>query len=346
MGVVLVTGSSGLVGSECVRHFDSLGHKVYGIDSNARKDFFGDDGDTRPNTQRLLREIPGYVHCTADIRDREHLARVVETVSPTLVLHCAAQPSHDLATKRPIDDFEVNAVGTLNVLEATRLHAPEAVFVFASTNKVYGDAPNRLPIVELETRFDFAPDSPAKYGVGEWMSVDQCRHSMFGASKLAADILVQEYAHTYGMKTGVFRGGCLTGGAHAAAELHGFLAYLVRCCKEGRPYKVFGHKGKQVRDQLHAYDVARAFEEFAKSPRPGAVYNLGGGKQNSISVLEAIDAVQFATGKKLAWEYVDQARGGDHCVWYTDTSKLRSHYPAWSVTRSLDTILEELCKAS
>ncbi len=345
--VCLVTGSSGLVGSECVKHFAGRGWRVYGADNNQRAEFFGADGDTRPNLQRLMREVKGFVPSTFDIRDRIDVANLVGAVNPNLVIHCAAQPSHDYATRFPAVDWDVNAGGTLNLLEAVRQHAPGACFCFASTNKVYGDTPNRLPLTEYPIRFEFSPDTPCgPHGIGEWMSVDQCHHSVFGASKTAADLMVQEYARTFRLKTGVFRGGCLTGGAHAAAELHGFLAYLVRCCKDGRKYRVFGHQGKQVRDQLHAHDVARAFEEFASNPRPGEVYNLGGGKTNSVSVLEAIDIAQAMTGKKLEWEYVNDSRPGDHRVYYSDCSKLRSHYPGWQVTRSLSCIFEELCRQS
>ncbi len=338
---VLVTGSSGLVGSECVRHFDALGRRVHGVDNNARRDFFGADGDTRANLRRLEHETNRFEHHGIDIRNRFEVFALFAELRPGLVIHCAAQPSHDLATRRPVDDFEVNAVGTLNLLEATRQIAPEAVFCFASTNKVYGDTPNLCPLVELETRFELG--WPAQ-GFAESLSIDQSRHSIFGASKAAADLLVQEYARTFGLRTGCFRMGCITGGSHAGTELHGFLAYLVRCCREGRPYTVYGHKGKQVRDQLHAADVAAAFAEFAAAPRPGEVYNLGGGKQNSVSVLEAIDAVQDACGKKLEWTYSDVARGGDHICYYSDTSKFRSHYPGWDVKRDLGQIIEELCR--
>lgn len=346
MGVVLVTGSSGLVGSACVRHFARLGCKVYGLDGNQRRDYFGADGDTGRSLNRLRREVAGFVHQDADVRDRGHVQKVVDALAPDAVIHCAAQPSHDWASKQPAVDWDTNAGGTLNLLEAVRLGAPRAAFVLASTNKVYGDACNRLPTVELETRHDFHPAAPeSKYGLGEWLNVDQCRHSIFGASKLAADVLTQEYARTFGLNTGVFRMGCVTGAAHAGAELHGFLAYLARCCREGRYYRVQGHGGKQVRDQLHADDVAAAFAAFAADPKPGAVvYNLGGGRQNSVSVLEAIDAVQDATGKRLDWEYHPEERGGDHRVWYTDNGKFTRDYPAWSVQRDLASIIEELCR--
>ncbi len=344
MVAVLVTGSSGLLGSECVLHFDSLGYSVHGVDGDHRRDFFGPDGDTGATLQRLQQRTRHYSHHRGDVRDRAQMASLVETYRPSLVIHCAAQPSHDLAALRPFDDFEVNAVGTLNLLEAVRQHAPDAVFCFASTNKVYGDRPNRLPLVEKATRYEIAPTSPAgRHGIGEWMDVDQSLHSLFGCSKLAADLLVQEYGRNFGMKTGCFRFGCITGGAHAGAERHGFLAYLARCAKEGRSYKVYGHKGKQVRDQLHARDAARAFELFAASPRPGQVYNLGGGWANSTSVVEAIGAVEQAAGVALDWQYVDEPRPGDHVVYYSDTYKFQTHYPSWGVTTSLASIIEELC---
>ncbi len=344
-GTVLITGSSGLVGSACVRHFAGLGWRVYGADSNARKGFFGPDGDTTAVKEQLLREVSWYMPTSFDVRHGGDMAALITAATPDLVIHCAAQPSHDYATREPLLDFETNAVGTLNVLNAVRVFAPAATFIFASTNKVYGDTVNRLPLVELETRYDFHPDSPhAEHGIGEWMSVDQCRHSVFGASKLAADVLTQEFSHTYGLTTGVFRMGCITGGAHAGAELHGFLAYLVKCCREGRPYTVFGYKGKQVRDQLHAADVARAFACFAETPRAGAVYNLGGGRANSCSVLEAIDAVQERCGKRLDWSYVDEPRGGDHVCWYSDNGRFMADYPGWSVRVSLGAIFDELCE--
>lgn len=344
---VLITGSSGLVGSECVRHFAAKGWRVHGIDNNLRKKFFGSDGDTTANLARL--RVEGFTLHETDIRHTRGVREAFEASKPDLVLHCAAQPSHDFATTNPRLDFEVNALGTLNVLEATREYAPDAVFCFCSTNKVYGDAPNRRLLRELPTRYDFddshsiLPEIPeCMNGFDELWSIDQSRHSLFGASKVAADIMVQEYGRTYGMKTACFRCGCLTGSAHAGTEQHGFLAYLAKCVKEGRPYRVYGYKGKQVRDQLHAADVACAFEAFAENPRIAEVYNLGGGRENSISVLEAIDALERATGKCLEWEYVEQARGGDHICWISDCTKFKSHYPSWKVTRSLKDIIAEL----
>lgn len=342
MGVVLITGSSGLVGSECCRHFAALGYTVHGIDGNQRRDYFGPDGDTRPNLERLKRDLGAtFIHHDIDVRDL--IKGWVRHLRPTLVLHCAAQPSHDLASRRPVEDFRVNALGTLNMLEATRQHAPDAVFCFASTNKVYGDFPNRLALVERKTRWDFAYPHRQE-GINENCPIDQSRHSIFGASKAAADLMVQEYGRTFNLRTGCFRFGCLTGAAHAGVELHGFLSYLARCCAEGRRYRVYGHKGKQVRDQLHAADVARAFELFAAAPRQGEVYNLGGGRVNSVSVLEAIEAVESASGKRLDWQYVEEARGGDHVCYYSDNSKFQAHYPEWTISRPLESIIEELCQ--
>lgn len=360
MKTVLVTGSSGLLGSACVRHFHALGHKVYGIDCNARKEFFGKGGDTEPTGRALFDECPRFEEHFIDIRNRNELLMFFVAYPPEIILHCAAQPSHDYATHHAFEDFEVNAVGTLNLLEACRRYASDAVFCFASTNKVYGDAPNQFHAVEETTRYDWRwfsrefmdqhGDSydvedcgaTSERGVNEQMRIDQSRHSLFGVSKAAADLMVQEYARTFGMKTGCFRFGCLTGTAHAGVELHGFLAYLAKCCREGIPYKVYGYKGKQVRDQLHAADAAAAFAAFAANPRPGEVYNLGGGRENSVSVLEAIDLMERATGRKLQWEYVEQARGGDHIVYYSDTSKFRRDYPEWRITRPLASIIEEL----
>ncbi len=341
MGVVLVTGSGGLVGSECVRHFAALGHAVVGMDSNARKDFFGEDGNVRPTITRLIAEVPAYKHHKTDIRDRATVLKLVSIIKPSLVIHAAAQPSHDLAAARPFDDFEVNCAGTLNLLEACRRSCPDSPFVFLSTNKVYGDAFNNRLIYEDETRYEFEFEEQQK-GIDEKMPVDATTHSLVGCSKLAADLYVQEYGRYFGMPTVCFRAGCLTGSAQAGAEQHGFLAYLAKCLKEGRSYTVFGHKGKQVRDNLHAHDVALACEHYAAAPRPAEVYNLGGGWDNACSVLEAITLMEQATGKKLAWNYNDTPRKGDHVVYYSDLTKFKAHYPKWSVTRSLKSIVEEL----
>jgi CDP-paratose 2-epimerase len=339
--VVLITGSSGLIGSECARYFDGKGLAVHGVDNNMRRDFFGPDGDTSRVLGDLSNRCRHFTHHDLDIRNRQAIIELFGLVRPSLVIHCAAQPSHDLAASRPFDDFDVNAGGTLNMLEAARRTVPDSVFCHMSTNKVYGDAPNQLSMVELETRWEYA--SPfQRQGIDETMSIDQNTHSLFGASKVAADILVQEYGRYFGLKTVCFRGGCLTGSAHAAAEQHGFLAYLAKCVREGRHYRVFGYKGKQVRDNLHAYDVCRAMDEFFQAPRPGEVYNLGGGRANSISVLEAIERLQSLLERKLSWEYVDRPRIGDHICYYSNLAKFQSHYPRWQVSRSLDDILADL----
>ena len=338
---MLVTGSSGLIGSEAVAHFDGRGHEVFGIDNNMRQVFFGASGDTRWNLERLKGITKRFTHVPLDILDRAALDELFRANKFDLVVHCAAQPSHDKARDIPLLDFEVNAVGTINLLEATRKHRPEAVFVFLSTNKVYGDAPNEIPVKELDTRYDYA--RPEDYaGVDEFCRIDQTLHSLFGASKAAADLVAQEYGRYFQMKVGVFRGGCLTGPSHSGVELHGFLSYLVKVTLSGGSYSVFGYKGKQVRDNLHSYDVVRAIEEFAANPRHGEVYNLGGGRQNSVSVLEAIARIEQLAGRKLDWRYVDQARKGDHICYISNVAKFQQHYPNWKVTRSLDAILEEM----
>jgi CDP-paratose 2-epimerase len=337
----VVTGSSGLVGSEMVRTLDRDGWNVHGVDNNLRADFFGPDGDTTANRERLQSTTANFTHHNLDVRDRREIEGLVADVRPDLIVHCAAQPSHDLAARRPFDDFEVNALGTLNLLEAARSSAPGSPFVFLSTNKVYGDAPNELELIELETRYDYA--DPAQHeGIDETCRIDATTHSLFGASKAAADLLVQEYGRYFGMPTVCFRGGCLTGSSHASAELHGFLAYLARCVLEGRPYRIYGYKGKQVRDNLHAADVCSAALAFTERPRPGAVYNLGGGRANSISVLEAIARLESLTGKGLDVEYVDEPRRGDHICYISDLRRFQRDYPTWSVNVSLDAILEEL----
>ncbi len=337
----LVTGSSGLVGSAAVAHFDRSGWRVHGIDNNLRRDFFGPDGDTSANLERLTRNTRHFEHLALDIRDRVKVAQLVARVRPALVIHCAAQPSHDLARERVFDDFDINAVGTLNLLEATREYCPDAPFIFMSTNKVYGDAPNGKPLQELDTRFDFAREED-HHGIDETCPVDGSLHSLFGASKLAADVLVQEYGRYFGMPTVCFRAGCLTGGAHAGAELHGFLAYLARAVLEGRHYRIYGYGGKQVRDNLHAEDVCLAFEAFAEAPRAAAVYNLGGGRQNSISVLEAITRLEALIGRRLETTQVEEPRRGDHICYISDLRRFRTDYPAWTPTRDLDDILNEL----
>jgi CDP-paratose 2-epimerase len=341
---LIVSGSSGLIGSEAVSHFDELGYEVNGIDNNMRADFFGPDGDTSWNLERLRNAHPRFRHFAIDVRDRDSVFKLFEEVRPSAVIHCAAQPSHDLAARRPFDDFEVNAVGTLNLLEANKRYSPEAPFVFMSTNKVYGDAPNELPLIELPTRWDYAL-AEHHNGIDESMRVDRSKHSLFGASKLAADIMVQEYGRYFNMPTVCFRGGCLTGANHSGAELHGFLSYLVKCTVTGRPFNVYGYKGKQVRDQIHAFDVVRAFEAFICEPSAGAVYNLGGGRENSISVVEAIAAIESRVGLRLAHEYVDVNRSGDHICYISDLRRLTDDYPNWSITWPLDQILDELVES-
>jgi CDP-paratose 2-epimerase len=337
----IVTGSSGLIGSEAAAFFDARGWEVRGVDNNMRRNFFGPHGDTSANLERLRAETSRYVHHDLDVRDRAGLDRLVAEQCPALIVHAAAQPSHDLAAARPFDDFEVNATGTLNLLEAARRHTPETPFVFLSTNKVYGDAPNELPLVELETRWDYA-DPQQREGIDESMRIDATMHSLFGASKAAADLLVQEYGRYFGLPTVCFRGGCLTGSRHAGAELHGFLAYLARAVRDGLTYRIFGYKGKQVRDNLHSYDVCTAIAAFAERPASGAVYNLGGGRANSVSVLEAIARFEELFGRRLETEYVEEPRRGDHICYISDLRRLRADYPEWEPAVDLDAIFAEL----
>lgn len=338
---VLVTGSSGLIGSEAVRFFDRLGFDIAGVDNNMRADFFGPKGDTTWNRDQLSAQCRRFTHHELDIRDRAAVDDFLKKGRYELIVHAAAQPSHDLAAQRPFDDFDVNAVGTLNMLEACRRHSPEAVFIHMSTNKVYGDGPNHIPLKELETRWDYA-DPHYEHGIAEDFSIDRCLHSLFGASKAAGDILAQEYGKYFGMKTGVFRGGCLTGPSHSGVELHGFLNYLVLVALDERPYTIFGYKGKQVRDQIHSHDVINAFWHFAQNPRPGEVYNLGGGRDNAASVIECIDMIEKASGKRPKVTYSDTNRIGDHICYYSDLRKLRSHYPSWNLSYSLDQIVTEM----
>jgi CDP-paratose 2-epimerase len=344
VNVALVTGSSGLIGSEMVTFLDERGWTVHGVDNNMRREFFGEHGDTTWNLERLRATTRHFTHYALDIRDRSGIERLVSETRPALIVHAAAQPSHDLAASRPFDDFEVNAVGTLNLLEAARAHAPESPFVFLSTNKVYGDAPNELELVELDTRWDYADPAYAN-GIDETMRIDATMHSLFGASKVAADVLVQEYGRYFGMPTACFRGGCLTGPNHSGAELHGFLAYLARAVRDGIPYRIFGYKGKQVRDNIHSYDVCTAIVAFSENPRAGAIYNLGGGRPNSISVLEAIARFEELYGRKLDWTYVEEARRGDHICYISDMSRLLSDYPTWELSVSLDRIFEQFADA-
>ena len=337
----LITGSSGLIGSEAVSYMDARGAEVHGVDNNMRRDFFGSDGDTGWNLRRLRETTRSFTHHELDIRDREAMLTLVKEVRPDLIVHAAAQPSHDLAAQRPFDDFDVNAVGTLNLLEATRQHVPEAAFVFMSTNKVYGDAPNELPLVELDTRWDYAREEDHE-GIDETCRIDACLHSVFGASKVAADIMVQEYGRYFGLHTCALRGGCLTGPRHSGAKLHGFLSYLLKTAKQAQTYTIIGYQGKQVRDQIHSVDVIRAIEAFYTAPRCGEAYNLGGGRANSASVLECIDRANALSGRKLGTTYQDEARVGDHICYISNTAKFRSHYPDWRITKSLDDICEEV----
>jgi CDP-paratose 2-epimerase len=338
---ILVTGSSGLIGSEAVAYFDRQGHQIVGVDNNMRRQFFGPPGDTTWNLDRLRRSTRRFVHHDLDIRNRDAIFSLFREHRFDLVIHCAAQPSHDKAREIPLVDFEVNAVGTLNLLEATRLFCPEGVFIFMSTNKVYGDAPNELPLCELETRFDFA-DPKDREGIDETCRVDRTLHSLFGASKAAADLVAQEYGRYFCMNVGIFRGGCLTGPNHSGVQLHGFLSYLVKVTVSGETYSIYGYKGKQVRDNIHSHDVVRAMEEFAENPRQGEVYNMGGGRQNSVSVLEAIQRVEAMTGRKINFAYEDTPRRGDHICYISNLAKFRAHYPRWQITHGLEQILLEM----
>jgi len=338
---VLITGSAGLIGSEVCQAFDDRRYAVHGLDNNQRRQFFGPDGDTSWNQKRLASTLNNYTHHTLDIRDRAGVLALIASLRPTCIVHAAAQPSHDLAARIPFDDFDTNAVGTLNLLEAARQSCPESPFVYMSTNKVYGDAPNHIALRELETRWDYA-DPQYEHGIPESFSIDQSKHSLFGASKVAADVMVQEYGRYFNIPTCCLRGGCLTGPSHSGVELHGFLSYLVKCNLEGKEYTVFGYKGKQVRDNIHAVDVAGFMLEFIAKPRVAEVYNLGGGKDNSCSILEAFQMVEAITGKPQRYHYVDQNRIGDHICYYSDLRKMKNHYPTWSLTRSLKTIFEEI----
>ncbi len=338
---ILITGSSGLIGSEAVSFFDERGWEVHGLDNNLRADFFGPDGDNTWNLERLRRTARHFSHHAFDLRDRARVLELVAVLRPDLIFHCAAQPSHDLAATRPFDDFDTNAGGTLNLLEAARRACPESPFVFMSTNKVYGDAPNELPRVELATRWDYARPEDAA-GISERCRIDKCLHSLFGASKAAADLLAQEYGRYFGMPTVCLRGGCLTGSGHSGAEQHGFLAYLAKAVREGRTYRIYGYGGKQVRDNLHSSDVCAFCLAYAEAPRPAAVYNLGGGRANSVSILEAIARFEDLFGKRLETAYVETPRIGDHVCYFSDLSLAESHYPNWRVRVSLDEIFHEL----
>ncbi|MEI8318818.1 MAG: NAD-dependent epimerase/dehydratase family protein [Planctomycetia bacterium] len=340
---LLVTGSSGLIGSEVATHFHDSGWAVHGIDNNQRAVFFGPAGDTRWNQERMLSALPRFTHHEIDIRDREGVLRLIADLRPDAIVHTAAQPSHDRAAAIPFDDFDTNAVGTLNLLEAARRSVKESPFVHMSTNKVYGDAPNELALVELDTRWDYA-DPAWRDGIPETYRIDQSKHPLFGASKVAADVMVQEYGRYFAMPTCCLRGGCLTGPAHCGVELHGFLSYLVKCNLEGRASSVYGYKGKQVRDNIHAHDVARFIEAFIAAPRGGEVYNLGGGRGNSCSILEAFDRVEQLSGRKMEWSYVDANREGDHICYISDLAKIQAHYPHWQLQKSLDDIFTEIVR--
>ena len=342
---LLVTGSSGLIGSEVAVYFArELGYTVHGVDNNQRAVFFGPPGDTRWNQQRLQRELPGFQHHELDIRDRAGVLALVRELKPAAIVHTAAQPSHDRAAAIPFDDFDTNAGGTLNILEAARQACPESPFVHMSTNKVYGDAPNGIALRELATRWDYADPAYAD-GIPETFTIDQSKHSLFGASKVAADVMVQEYGRYFGLPTCCLRGGCLTGPNHSGVELHGFLSYLVKCNLEGREYRIFGYKGKQVRDNIHSLDVARFMAAFVAAPRRGEVYNLGGGKANSTSILEAFAITESLTGRQQVSTYVEQNRAGDHICYYSDLRKMRAHYPAWDLTQSLEDTIRQIVAA-
>lgn len=341
MKKLLVTGSSGLIGSEVCSHFANLGWEIHGVDNNQRAVFFGESGDTRWNQYRLEQTIESFYHHEVDIRDRVGVLDLIQKVKPDAIVHTAAQPSHDRAAAIPFEDFDTNAVGTFNLLEATRRYSTDVPFVHMSTNKVYGDAPNRIKMDELDTRYDYA-DPAYEHGIPETFTIDQSKHSLFGSSKVAADISVQEYGHYFNMPTCVLRGGCLTGPSHSGVELHGFLSYLVKCNLEEKEYTIFGYKGKQVRDNIHSYDVARFIEEFIKAPRVAEVYNLGGGKDNTCSILEAFEIIADISGKPMKHTYDEQNRSGDHICYYSDLRKMKSHYPNWEITKSLQQTFEEI----
>ncbi len=341
---ILVTGSSGLIGGEVVSFFSDRCELVHGVDNNQREIFFGPQGSTRWSQERLIKRHSNFIHYEIDIRNREGIQELINKIKPDAIIHAAAQPSHDRAADIPFEDFDTNAVGTLNLLEAVRKFCPESIFVYLSTNKVYGDAPNNLDLIENEFRYEYFEDQ-FKKGISEDFGVDQTKHSLFGVSKLAADMMVQEYGRYFGMKTCVLRGGCLTGPGHSGVELHGFLSYLIKCNLEEVPYSVFGYKGKQVRDNIHSFDVAQFIWAFIQAPRVAEVYNLGGGKENSISILEAFNKIESISGKVMQWKYVDKARSGDHIVYYSNLDKIKSHYPDWTITKSIDEIFIEIYEA-
>lgn len=341
MKKILITGSSGLIGSEVCVHFDSIGWEIHGVDNNQRAVFFGDKGDTRWNQSRLQEGLKKFHHHEIDIRDRDGVIKMIADVAPDAIVHTAAQPSHDRAAAIPFQDFDTNAVGTFNLLEATRRYSTEIPFVHLSTNKVYGDAPNEIKMVETDTRYDY-DDPEFEHGIPETFRIDQTKHSLFGASKVSADVSVQEYGRYFGMPTACLRGGCLTGPNHTGVELHGFLSYLVRCNLEEIEYTIFGYKGKQVRDNIHSFDVARFIEEFISSPKCAEVYNLGGGKNNTCSILEAFELISSISGKEMKYKYSDENRIGDHICYYSDLRKMKRDYPNWDITKSLNDIFQEI----
>lgn len=344
MKSLLVTGSSGLIGSEVVTFFSEMGYKVHGVDNNMRAEFFGSAGDTRWNQDRLIERFKDFEHHELDIRDRKGVLNLVKKIRPSAIIHTAAQPSHDRAAAIPFDDFDTNAVGTLNLLEAVRQACPESPFVHMSTNKVYGDAPNSIKLVEKETRWDY--DDPLfSNGIDENFTIDQSKHSLFGASKVAADVMVQEYGRYFNIPTCCLRGGCLTGPNHSGVELHGFLSYLIKCNLEGKQYTVFGYKAKQVRDNIHSLDVVKFMWEFIQAPRSGEVYNLGGGKENSVSMLDSFKRIEAISGKKMNFQYSDKNREGDHICYYSNLAKMKAHYPKWSITKDLNAIFNEICES-
>ena len=345
MDIALITGSAGLIGSESVFFFAEKGFQIVGIDNDMRKFFFGKEASTHWNLNQIQKNIPNYTHFDSDIRDKDAMEQIFQTYNKDikLIIHTAAQPSHDWAASDPFSDFTVNANGTLVLLEMTRKFCPDAVFIFTSTNKVYGDIPNNLPLEEKETRWEIDSTHPYyEFGIDESMSIDNTKHSLFGASKIAADIITQEYGKYFGMKTGIFRGGCLTGPNHSGTQLHGFLAYLMKCAITGEHYTIFGYKGKQVRDNIHSYDLVNMFWHYYQNPRPGEVYNAGGSRHSNCSMQEAITICEHVTGNKMNWSYSKTNRIGDHIWWISNINKFKSHYPDWSYTRNIQDILNEL----
>jgi len=342
---ILITGSAGLIGSESVKFFADKGFEIFGIDNNLRSYFFGEEASTESTKQSLVKDFKDqYRHLSVDIRDFEALQKIFKSNTFDLIIHTAAQPSHDWAAREPLTDFSINAVGTHNLLELTRLYSPKSVFIFTSTNKVYGDTPNSLPLIEKELRYELPKNHKFYHGIDETMSIDNSKHSIFGASKVAADVMVQEYGRYFGLKTGVFRGGCLTGSGHRGAKLHGFLAYLVKCIANDTPYTIYGYKGKQVRDNIHSFDLVRAFYEFYKKPRKGEVYNMGGSRYSNISMLEAIRKIEILLNKKAKIKYSKKNRSGDH-IWYvSNVDKFMGHYPKWNYTYDSDKIIAEMCR--